>query len=55
MRLMIWFARQSSRPASNAFAGERGALAGARVRDVPAILLPDREPHVKFANYEHHK
>jgi hypothetical protein len=34
--LMIRFARQSSRSAWNAFAGERGALAGARACEMSA-------------------
>jgi hypothetical protein len=48
--LMIWFPRPSSRSAWNARAGD--AQAGAR--DVSAFSLPDREPHEKFANHEHH-
>ena len=55
MRLMIWFARQSSCSTWNAFAGERGrACRCPGVRDVPAILLPDWQPDEKFANHEHH-
>jgi hypothetical protein len=54
--LMIWFPRPSSRSAWNALAGERVARRRERpgVRDVSAFFLPDREPHEKFANHEHH-
>jgi hypothetical protein len=50
---MIWFVRQSSCSAWSAFGGERRRACGCPgAREVPAILLPDWQPHVKFANHD---